>query len=125
MKLRPPAYFITAILLLIVSVMICFKADDTDFVSAREIIVMRNIGHEILLSSGDSSSRVLPVSKTNSNQYHIRFESALQFTPDSIVRIVRRAVAINNLPSDYIVNVVECGKNQVVFGFAILSNRTD
>lgn len=126
MKLRPRFLFTTAFLLIVISVIICFKSDSTDFVSAREIIVMRNIGHEILLSSGDSSSRVLPVSKTKPNQYHIRFESTLQFTSDSVVRIVRQAVATNHLPSDYIVNVVDCGKNQVIFGFAILqTEQTD
>jgi hypothetical protein len=123
MKLRPRPLFITAFLLIVISVTICFKPDNTDFVSAREIIVMRNIGHEILLSSGDSSSKVLPVNKTDDNQYHIRFESTLQFTPDSIVRIIRQAVETNNLPSDYIVNVVECQKNQVIFGFAILQTE--
>jgi hypothetical protein len=123
MKLRPRSLFITAFLLIVLSVIICFKPDNTNFVSARKIIVMRNIGHEILLSSGDSSSRVLPVNETDDNQYHIRFESTLQFTPDSIVRIIRQAVETNNLPSDYIVNVVDCQKNQVIFGFAILQTE--
>jgi len=123
MTLRPRSLFITAFLLIVISVTICFKSDNTDFVSAREIIVMRNIGHEILLSSGDSTSRVLPVNKTDHNQYQIRFGSTLQFTPDSIERIIRQAVETNNLPSDYIVNVVECQKNQVIFGFAILQTE--
>ena len=123
MTLRPRFLFISALLLFVISVIICFEPDITDFVSAREIIVMRNIGHEILLSSGDSSSRVLPVNKTDDNQYNIRFESTLQFTTDSIVRIIRQAVEANNLPSDYIVDVVECQKNQVIFGFAILKTE--
>ena len=84
---------------------------------------MRNIGHKILLSSGDSSSIVLPVNKTDDNQYLIRFESAFRFTPDSIVRIIRQAVETNNLPSDYIVNVIECQKNRVIYGFAILKTE--
>lgn len=123
MKLMPRSLFITAFLLIVASVTVCFKTDNTDFESAREIIVMRNIGHEILLSSGDSSSRVLPVDKTGSNQYRIRFENSLKFTPDSVVRIIRQAVKANNLPSDYIVNVVECQRNQVIFGFAILKTE--
>ncbi|GGI49654.1 hypothetical protein GCM10011425_08660 [Mucilaginibacter galii] len=84
---------------------------------------MRNIGHEVLLSAGDSSSRVLPVNKTADDQYLITFGNAFQFTPDSVIRIIRQAVAANNLPSDYVVNVVESEKNQVVFGFAILQTE--
>jgi len=123
MTLKPLALFIAAFLLIVTSVALCFKTYDTDFASAREIIVMRNIGHEILLSSGDSISRVLPVNKLNDNQYYIRFESTFQFTPDSIVRIVRQAVESNNLPTDYIVNIIECQKNQVVYGFGILKSE--
>lgn len=126
MKLRAPFLFITAFLVIAVSATLCFKSDDSDFISAKEIIVMRNIGHKILLSSGDSSSRVLPVNKTSDNQYHIRFESSFQFTPDSIVKIIRQGVERSQLPSDYIVNVVECQKNQVVYGFAVLkTEKTD
>ena len=126
MKLMPRSLFITAFLLVVISVTVCFKADNTDFEHAREVIVMRSIGHQILLSSGDSSSRVLPIKKTGDSQYHIRFENTLKFTPDSVVKIISRAVKVNNLPSDYIVNVVECQNNQVIFGFAILqTEQTD
>jgi hypothetical protein len=123
MKLMPRPLFITAFLLMVVSVTVCFKADNTDFEHAREIIVMRSIGHQILLSSGDSSSRVLPITKTGDNQYHIRFENTLKFTPDSVVKIIGQAIKANNLPSDYIVNVVQCQNNQVIFGFAILQTE--
>lgn len=123
MKFRPRFLFITAFLLSVVSATLCFKSDDSDFRSAREVIVMRNIGHKILLSSGDSSSRVLPVSKISDNEYHIRFESRFHFTPDSIVKIIGQAVESSDLPFDYVVNVVECQKNQVVYGFAILKTE--
>lgn len=123
MNLRPRSLFIFAFLLLAISAIACFRSGNTDFASARKLVVMRNIGHEILLSSGDNSSRVLPVHETDGNQYHIRFERSLQFTPDSIVRIIGQAVEKNNLPADYIVNVVESQKNQVIFGFAILQTE--
>lgn len=123
MTLRPRSLFIAAFLLIVISVTASPKSDNTDFVSAKEIIVMRKIGHEILLSSRDSSSRVLPVKKIEENQYQIQFESTFQFTPDSIVRIIRQAVETNKLPPDYIVNVVECQKNQVIFGFAIIQTE--
>lgn len=123
MTLRPRSLFIAAFLLIVISVTASLKSDNTDFVSAKEIIVMRKIGHEILLSSRDSSSRVLPVKKIEENQYQIQFESTFQFTPDSIVRIIRQAVETNKLPPDYIVNVLECQKNQVIFGYAIIQTE--
>ncbi|WP_207420287.1 winged helix-turn-helix domain-containing protein [Desertivirga brevis] len=126
MKLRPGFLFITAFLLIVCSLTLCFSPNDTDYVSAREMIVMRTIGHQILLSSGDSSSRVLTVNNTGNTQYEIRFESSLHFNPDSIIRIIRQAVKTNNLPSNYVVNVIECTGNQVVFGFSIVeTEKTD
>ena len=123
MTLRPLYLFITAALLIVISVIAGFKSGDADFVSAKELIVMRQIGHKILLSSRDSSSRVLPVEKLEENKYRIAFESTIQFTPDSIVRIIQHAVKTNKLPGDYIVNVVDCQKNQIIFGYAILQTE--
>ncbi len=48
--------------------------DDFDF--ARREILLRRIGHEILLQSGDSTSRVVPVEKIAENEYQISFENA-------------------------------------------------
>jgi len=123
MTLRPLYLFITAALLIVISLVVGFKSGDADFVSAKELIVMRQIGHEILLSARDSSSRVLPVEKLEENKYRIAFASTIQFTPDSIVRIIQNAVETNKLPGDYIVNVVECQKNQVIFAYAILQTE--
>jgi hypothetical protein len=123
MALRTQLLFITALLFMSVSVIACISFGNNDFDSAKEVIVMRNIGHQILLSSGDRSSRVLPVSKTNNNQYQIRFSSALEISPDSVIKIVRQAVRVNHLPPDYIVNVLECKNNDVVYGFAILKTE--
>jgi len=66
---------------------------------------------------------VLPIKKIEENKYQIQFASTIQFTPDSIVRIIQHAVETNKLPGDYIVNVVECQKNQVIFGYAILQTE--
>ena len=58
-------YLIGLILLSIVSV-ICVAftiTDRSDSDIARREILLRQIGHEILLQSGDSTSRVLPVKK--------------------------------------------------------------
>ena len=56
--------------------------DDFDF--ARREVLLRRIGHEILLQSGDSTSRVLPVKKIAENEYQIRFENDLTFQPDAL-----------------------------------------
>jgi DNA-binding winged helix-turn-helix (wHTH) protein len=111
---------IVAALLVVFYAVRASQLNDTDFAAAKELIVMRKIGHEVLLHSGDSTSRVLPVQQVAANEYQIRFESQFTFKPDSLVKIIQRTLNAHQLPSDYIVNVIECASNEKVFGYAML-----
>src|SRR3954471_18206931 len=97
--------------------------DDFDF--ARREILLRRIGHEILLQSGDSTSRVLPVKKIGGNEYQISFENAFTFQPESLVNITQRLLAKDPLGSDYVVNVLNCANARVAYGYAISKNKKD
>ena len=97
--------------------------DDFDF--ARREILLRRIGHEILLQSGDSVSRVLPVKKIAENEYQISFENAFTFQPESLVNTTQRLLAKDPLASDYVVNVVNCANASVAYGYAISKNKKD
>ena len=97
--------------------------DDFDF--ARREILLRRIGHEILLRSGDSTSRVLPVKKIAKNEYQISFENAFTFQPESLVNTTQRLLAEDPLASDYVVNVLNCANASVTYGFAISKNKKD
>jgi DNA-binding winged helix-turn-helix (wHTH) protein len=94
-----------------------------DFDLARREILLRRIGHEILLQSGDSTSRVLPVKKIADNEYQISFEHAFTFGPESLVSTMQRLLAKDPLASDYVVNVVNCANASVAYGFAVSKNR--
>ena len=96
-----------------------------DFDVARREMLLRRIGHEILLQSGDSVSRVLPVKKMAKNDYQISFEKAFTFQPDSLVHTTRRLLANDPLASDYVVNVLNCGDSSVAYGYAISGNKKD
>jgi len=97
--------------------------DDFDF--ARREILLRRIGHEILLQSGDSVSRVLPVKKIAKNEYQISFENAFTFQPESLVNTTQRLLAKDPLASDYVVNVLNCANASVAYGYAISKNKKD
>lgn len=97
--------------------------DDFDF--ARREVLLRRIGHEILLQSGDSTSRVLPVKKIAENEYQIRFENDLTFQPDSLVNTTQRLLAKDPLARDYVVNVLNCANSSVAYGYAISKNKKD
>lgn len=119
MNFRYIIFLLFVFLILFLVIHIQAKEENTSFSEAKENIIIRKIGHEILLLSGDSSSRVLPIKKHGKNEYHISFETHLTFTPDSLIKAIHQVVSTNNLPADYIVNVVECISEKVVFGYAI------
>ena len=96
-----------------------------DFDIARREVLLRRIGHELLLQSGDSTSRVLPVKKIAENEYQITFENELTFQPDSLVNTTRSLLAKDPLASDYVVNVRNCGNYSVAYGYAISNNKKD
>ena len=96
-----------------------------DFDIARREVLLRRIGHELLLQSGDSTSRVLPVEKISENEYQIRFENDLTFQPASLVNTTSRLLAKDPLARDYVVNVLNCGNSSVAFGYAISQNKKD
>jgi DNA-binding winged helix-turn-helix (wHTH) protein len=86
-------------------------------------VVLRNIGHQLLLSAKDSSSRVLPVKKLNDHTYQISFQNDFGFVSDTLINLVQRAFHQNHLADNYIVSLKNCKKNQTVFAFEI-SNQT-
>ena len=120
-------YLFGLIVLLFVAVIsVAFGTEDSDdFNISRREVVLRRIGHEILLQSGDSTSRVLPIKKIAENEYQIRFEKELSFLPDSLMSITRRFLDNAPLSTNYIVNVLNCDNSSIIYGYAISKNKKD
>ena len=117
-------YLLGSLSLLVIVMMFAFNLPSTtDFDAAKQEIMIRNIGHQLLLSSEDHTSRVLPVKKINENEFQLKFENEFSFQPDSLVNIVKNALADNNISENYIVNVIKCNSTDVIFGYAIFKNK--
>ncbi|MFW0737770.1 winged helix-turn-helix domain-containing protein [Flavobacterium sp. T12S277] len=120
-------YLFTLIVFLSISV-ICVAldmGDGNDFDISRREVLLRKIGHELLLQSGDSTSRVLPVKKIAENEYQINFENNFTFQPDSLLNITSRFLDKAPGSSNYIVNVLNCDNGSVTYGYAISKNKKD
>ena len=88
-------------------------------------IVLRTIGHQVLLHSNDSTSRVLPVKTVDENTFRISFENSFGFMPDTLMSIVHEQLTKTDRPGDYTVSVNECDKNQTVFAYEVNRTRGD
>lgn len=78
----------------------------------RQLIRYRQLGHQLMLSAGDSTSRIMPV-ETNDHTYRISFEKPFAFVPDSLASVAGRLM----LPEDYVLTVIKEGTQEVVYGF--------
>lgn len=92
---------------------------------AKDQILLRKIGHDILLSSGDSTSRVLPIRKVADDEYQIRFEKEFTFQTDTLVKIIKQSLAQDGSINDYIVNVRKCTSNEVIYGYMMFNTRKE
>ena len=86
-------------------------------------VVLRDLGHRLLLSAKDSTSRVLPVKKINENRYQISFQNDFSFVSDTLINLVQREFQKNAPAADYIVNLRKCKQNETVFAFEINSHK--
>ena len=111
--------------LLISAVAMRNTSDDTELLKNRAALVVRKIGHSLLLHAGDSSSRVLPIKPVDEATFELTFETSFSFVPDSLVSIVRSQLAEHHLPADYVVQVVESSSQDVVYGFAIGADQAN
>ena len=77
-------------------------------------VSLRMIGHQILLNSDDSTSRVLPIVKEN-DHYRIQFGSEFEFNPDELVNTVNRVIKETKMAKGYIMEVEQCETGEVVY----------
>lgn len=94
------------------------RSADARFSQAAAAVVMRQIGHQLLLAGGDDTSRILPVQQIAENEFRINFESPFYFYPDTLVAIVSRNLALSMLPHQYVVNVISCMNKEVIYGYS-------
>ncbi|WP_336517037.1 winged helix-turn-helix domain-containing protein [Pollutibacter soli] len=89
---------------------------DASYSDQKELNMLRNIGHMVLLSNRDSVSRVLPVKIQKPGVYRISFENALALVPDSLVNIMKRNF---DFRSEWLIEVHENRSDEIVYSFSL------
>lgn len=116
----------TIVVLAVFLVVTSFKKDsDLDLRAKRVNIIIRQIGHQLLLQAGDSTSRVLPVTETKQGVFQLRFEKELGFSHDSLMALSRSLLPKTQFPSGYTVTVQDCLKGDIVYGFQVNNGSPD
>ncbi len=98
---------------------------DRDLRVKQVNLIIRQIGHRLLLQAGDSTSRVLPVAEIKKGTFLLRFENKFVFSHDSLIVLSRSFLPKTQFPSGYIVTVQDCRKGDIVFGFQVSNTSPD
>lgn len=93
--------------------------------SEQVSIIIRNIGHELLLQSGDSHTSILPVKQVGDFQYELSFKKDFQLNHDLLASVVQKNFGGREGFEDYTVEVIECASSESVYGFSIVGHADD
>jgi DNA-binding winged helix-turn-helix (wHTH) protein len=92
---------------------------DRDLRVKQVNIILRLIGHQLLLQAGDSTSSVLPITEVKEGTFHLQLQNQFFFSHDSIMALSQRLLPKSRFPSGYTVTVHDCLKAAIVYGFQI------
>lgn len=95
---------------------VAFTSDTLTKSDQHTLVTMRMIGHQILLSVGDSTSLVRPVEK-NGDQYKITFETEFEFLPDYVSMVIDSVIAATAISKNYVVEFVSCDPVFIVHSY--------
>ena len=101
------------------------RKDGDGFLENRAMITVRAIGHQLLLASHDSTSRVLPVKQLARGIFQLEFQNDFGFMPDTLVKIVEVNLGKLDIPLNYMVNVFDCKTHEIVYAFEINPKQHD
>ena len=85
--------------------------------SEKVKIALRDVGNKLLLSEKDSTSLILPVKEITKSKYELSFQSDLSFEPNMMVSIIEKSFRKAQLPSTYLVEVIQCTDEEVGYSY--------
>src|SRR5687768_8006983 len=98
---------------------------DRELRAKQVSLIVRQIGHRLLLQAGDSTSRVLPVTETKEGTFLLQFENEFVFSHDSLMLLSHGLLPKTQFPSGYTVTVHDCITAGIVWGFQLNNTSPD
>ncbi len=97
----------------------CNVKSENNFKTEEIKVVLRAVGHDLLLQNKDSTSLVLPIVKLDENNYELSFQKQLEINPDDLLKNIFKNFKNTNLPRNYIVEVKNCLTSEVMYSYQI------
>jgi len=108
------------VLLAIFSIASSFtKPPERELLTKHVNLLIRQLGHRLLIQAGDSTSRVLPVKEIATGTFLLAFENELIFNHDSLIALSQALLPKSQFPSGYTLTVHEWMKPDIAYGFQV------
>ncbi len=124
-RLAPGCGMATVMLVIFLIAPAFAKKSDRDLQAKQVNLMIRQIGHRLLLQAGDSTSRVMPVTTSKAGTFLLEFENEFVFDHDSLIMLSQRLLPKTQFSSGYTVTVHECLKAAIVYGFQVNNASAD
>lgn len=86
-------------------------------------IALREVGNQLLLTSQDSTSLILPIIEIAESKFELSFENELSFEPNTLVVAVKTSFEKSGLPERYIVEVIQDEDGQVAYSYQMTESE--
>ena len=93
-----------------------FSKSQSELNEDHNLVTMRLIGHHILLSAGDSISKVLPIEHVE-DSYRISFENEFTFEPLALAAEIDSIMQAEQVSNHYFVTVEDCDSELVTYSY--------
>src|SRR5262245_12134363 len=125
-RMKPFTLVGTSIMIIVILMAaVAFSSKNNEVPEKHVEVVLRNVGHQLLLAANDPSSRVLPIRKLKENTYQVSFQHDFSFISDTLINLVQREFKKTALATDYIVSLKNCDQKETVFAFEINGQAGD
>ena len=115
---RKSIYSVIGLVAIIFSIWIIFDSSEEDKSNREHIkVVLRNIGHQLLLANQDSTSLVMPIVEVEKTKYRISFQNELIIEPANLVSIIKKSFEKASISSQYPIEVINCSNNEVAYSY--------
>lgn len=117
MSKRPFIFFAALLCALFFFLLYLSKKESPTAFSGSIKIALREVGDQLLLANGDSSSRVLPVVEPTDWSYRLAFQEELSIMPEELRTSMEKQLDKHALPTAYRVEVLQCSDGEVAYSY--------
>lgn len=101
------------------------SAQAQNVVAERHVeVAMRMMGHQLLLNSGNDTSRVLPIT-FDGDRYKISFDTEFEFFPEKLKMTIDTIAHQTQIAETYLVEVQYCDSTNSVYSYEHTKTKLD